>query len=343
MDRERKAQIKRILFSVVIPLLVLAGLSVAGFYNFLLFHSLAELFSVIVAVGIFTIAWNSREFALSAYLLILGVAYLFVGFIDIIHTLAYKGMGIFKTNGGNEAAQLWLAARFMESISLFAVAFYTRRQTIRPYMLFSLYLVVTVIFIVSIFGWKIFPDCFVEPNGLTAFKKVSEWVISVALIGATSVMFIRRQDFEPEILKYIIASILTMIGSELILTLYANNLFGPLNIIGHFLKIISFYLIYKAIIEAGLKRPYSILFRDLKRSEEKILHEKQKLEKALSDLKTLKGMLPICASCKKIRDDTGYWNQIETYIKAHSEAEFSRSICPECARKFYPAYVKLDV
>jgi hypothetical protein len=52
--------------------------------------------------------------------------------------------------------------------------------------------------------------------------------------------------------------------------------------------------------------------------------------------KTLKGFLPICASCKKIRDDQGYWNQIESYIKARSQAEFSHSICPDCAEKLYP-------
>ncbi len=62
------------------------------------------------------------------------------------------------------------------------------------------------------------------------------------------------------------------------------------------------------------------------------------LQNALSEVKTLSGMLPICASCKKIRADEGYWQQIETYISEHSEAEFSHSICPECAKKLYPEY-----
>ena len=60
------------------------------------------------------------------------------------------------------------------------------------------------------------------------------------------------------------------------------------------------------------------------------------LKKALEEIKTLSGFLPICASCKKIRDDQGYWNQIEVYISEHSEAEFSHGICPECAQKLYP-------
>jgi PAS domain-containing protein len=60
------------------------------------------------------------------------------------------------------------------------------------------------------------------------------------------------------------------------------------------------------------------------------------LQRALADVKTLRGFLPICASCKKIRDDKGYWNQIESYIRDHSEAEFSHGICPGCAKELYP-------
>jgi hypothetical protein len=60
------------------------------------------------------------------------------------------------------------------------------------------------------------------------------------------------------------------------------------------------------------------------------------LQKALSDIKKLSGLLPICASCKKIRDDKGYWRQIEQYIREHSEAEFTHGICPECVKQHYP-------
>ncbi len=62
------------------------------------------------------------------------------------------------------------------------------------------------------------------------------------------------------------------------------------------------------------------------------------LQTALTKVKTLSGMLPICASCKKVRDDKGYWSQIESYLHEHTEAEFSHSICPECARRLYPEH-----
>ncbi len=73
-----------------------------------------------------------------------------------------------------------------------------------------------------------------------------------------------------------------------------------------------------------------------KNVQEALIKEKKNLEEALAEIKKLSGLLPICASCKKIRDDKGYWNQIESYIRDHSDAEFSHSICPICAKKLYP-------
>lgn len=66
----------------------------------------------------------------------------------------------------------------------------------------------------------------------------------------------------------------------------------------------------------------------------------QDLQKALEDVNTLSGLLPICSSCRKIRDDKGYWNSLEQYICEHSDAEFSHGLCPECAHKLYPDYFK---
>ncbi len=66
------------------------------------------------------------------------------------------------------------------------------------------------------------------------------------------------------------------------------------------------------------------------------------LQEALTKIKALRGLLPICANCKKIRDDQGYWNRIETYIQEHSEAEFSHGLCPECAKLLYPDLVRDD-
>lgn len=75
-------------------------------------------------------------------------------------------------------------------------------------------------------------------------------------------------------------------------------------------------------------------------------HEREELinelQDALAEVKTLSGLLPICSYCKNVRDDKGYWNKIESYLQAHSKAQFSHSICPECANKYFPDHKLYD-
>ena len=78
--------------------------------------------------------------------------------------------------------------------------------------------------------------------------------------------------------------------------------------------------------------------KEAEREKEALIQE---LKTALSNVKTLRGLLPMCASCRKIRDDHGYWQQVETYIRDHSDADFTHGICPECAKRLYPEYAKI--
>jgi PAS domain S-box-containing protein len=84
----------------------------------------------------------------------------------------------------------------------------------------------------------------------------------------------------------------------------------------------------------GVARDVSARKRD-EAERERLIAE---LQAALASIKTLRGFLPICSSCKKIRDDKGYWTQLEAYLLEHSEAEFSHGFCPDCARRLYPQY-----
>lgn len=106
------------------------------------------------------------------------------------------------------------------------------------------------------------------------------------------------------------------------------------------IEIIFRYVILGAIVPLFVAPPiiiyYGKLLVKIVNAEERLRERAAKLEKALIEIKQLSGLLPICASCKKIRDDKGYWNQIEAYISQHSEAQFSHSVCPECAEKLYP-------
>lgn len=246
-------------------ILIFSGLYLTSLYSYLLFHSLAEIFSIFVAGGIFMIAWNSRQFMDNNYLLFLGIAYLFIGSLDLIHTLAYKGMGIFAGYEANLPTQLWIAARYMESISLLIAPVFIARRLQTRWVLAAYALAFSLI-LGSVFYWNIFPDCFIEGIGPTPFKKVSEYIIALILMGSIVLLLQKQKEFDQNIFKLLIASITLTIGSELAFTFYIS-VYGFSNLAGHFLKLISFYLIYKSIVESALVKPYSLLFRNLKQRE----------------------------------------------------------------------------
>ncbi len=255
---------KRYLF-ILLGLLLLFGLYITHLYSFLLFHSLAEVFSIVVACGIFMLAWNSRHLLDNNYLLFIGIAYLFIGGLDLLHTLAYKGMGVFHGYNANLPTQLWIAARYMESLSLLSASFFIGHRLIKN-AVYLCYALATAFLLVSIFHWNLFPLCFAEGVGLTPFKKISEYMISLILIASIGMLWKKRSEFDADVLRLLIVSILLTVASELAFTFYIH-VYGFSNLVGHYLKIISFYLIYRAIIETGLARPYTLLFRNLKKSE----------------------------------------------------------------------------
>ncbi len=251
---------------LMLGILVLLGLYACSLYNYLLFHSIAEIFSVVIAGAIFVIAWNTRHFLANNYLLFLGIAYLYVGGLDLLHTLSYKGIAIFEGYGADLPTQLWISARFVESLSILAAFLFLNRR-LRAAPVFIAYAIVCALLILCILYWRVFPVCFVEGAGLTPFKKISEYGISCILLSAVALLFIHREEFDDNVFGWIISSIGFTVLSELAFTTYMDP-YGLTNLLGHFFKILSFWCIYKALIETGLKKPYALFFKELKQSEE---------------------------------------------------------------------------
>jgi hypothetical protein len=79
---------------------------------------------------------------------------------------------------------------------------------------------------------------------------------------------------------------------------------------------------------------------DRKSIEQALIEEHMQLSRALDEVRTLRGIIPICAHCKQIRDDKGFWNDVEKYVSEHTNAEFSHGICPKCMKELYPEFAK---
>ncbi len=135
--------------------------------------------------------------------------------------MAYKGMGVFPGHGPNLATQLWIAARYLESISLLVAPLFLGRK-IRPAVIWASFFSIVALILGSIFYWKIFPDCYVEGIGLTAFKKVSEYIICFILIAAMALLLKHRDEFDEHVLRLVVLAIVCTVFRELAFTFYIS-------------------------------------------------------------------------------------------------------------------------
>lgn len=240
-------------------LLLIATLVTISQFNYLLFHSLVEI--VILSIGFLTFAftWHLRRFDLG-YLLMMGILLGCGAFINVFHLLSYKGMGVFP-QGEDVATELWIISRYQLVFYLFFASLFQHKK-FDPRHLLIVMSTTTILLLAWVFSGK-FPDCFIEGIGPTRFKIVSEYIISTILFFSM-ILFLKncRTSFSMRattlILNFFIFSFIT----ELIFTSYLGA-YDLLNMTGHIFLVIASYMLYKAIVEAGLKNPFDLLFKNL--------------------------------------------------------------------------------
>ena len=265
-----------ILRRALLAALLISAIYLTSLYSYLLFHSITEIFSVIVMGSIFALAWNTRHWMENDYFLFIGIAFLSVGLIDFLHALAYKGMNIFIGYDANLPTQLWILARYIQSISLLMAPFWLRKR-LSPGATIAAYSIVSSVLVGLIFGGK-FPTCYVEGVGLTGFKIVSEYIIILILTGSLIPLVINQNKFEKKIFRALILFIFLSIGEELAFTDYLG-VYDAANLVGHILKLVSFFILYGALLRTGLQQPFDLVFRDLKQKEAAILRSEANLQR----------------------------------------------------------------
>ncbi|HJV88802.1 MAG TPA: MASE3 domain-containing protein [Holophagaceae bacterium] len=252
-----------------IPLLLggavlLAGLAMARLQSYLLFHSLAELISISIAFTIQCLVWNTRELQENGFLKVIGTGFVAAAGLDLVHTLSFKGMPIFTGYDANLPTQLWIAARYLQALSLLAAPLAFRRRLSLPW------LVAGAIALDLVLGWAIFtgrfPTCFREGFGLTTFKAASEYVIVALVAGSIALLHRVRGQLHPTTYRLVLASALATICAELAFTAYIG-VHDLANMVGHLFKLVAYYALYRAIFVTGIRNPFATLFRELKASE----------------------------------------------------------------------------
>lgn len=259
-------QTRKLWILISVSALAFVALYATSAYNYLLFHTLVELFSIAVAFAIFIMAWNVRKMV-NGYFLVLSIGFLFFGFVDLIHTLAYSGMGVFGDIGSDPPTQLWIVARGLQAATFLLAPLAVSKKNLNPVLIFIGFMAVTSVLLLSIWAGY-FPSAFVTDSGLTAFKIVSEYVISIVFILGAFLLYRRRAEFDKNVFTLMIVSIGLAVGAELLFTNYLN-VYGTFNLLGHLLKLAEFCLIYIAVIKITIENPFRTLFKEVSDSEEK--------------------------------------------------------------------------
>jgi PAS domain S-box-containing protein len=254
--------------SILVGVPVFFGLYLISRSNFTVFHSLAELFSVIIACGIFVVAWNTRSILENNYLLFIGVSFLFVGILELASSISVIGITASVEYDANTSAQLRVATRYVHSLSFLIAPLFVKRRPNAGW-LFVAFTVVTTSLLVSILRINVFPNCYVDGVGLTSFDRISGYFVVSAFMASGLALFRYRRLFNSGVLNRIAASICFSVASDIVLTLYSSPT-DTVSFVGHALEILGFYFIYEAVIVTGLKNPRDLLLSDLNRSESQL-------------------------------------------------------------------------
>jgi diguanylate cyclase (GGDEF)-like protein/PAS domain S-box-containing protein len=242
----------------VAPLLLSLLLLLVSEYNFLLFHTLSELFAIMVAILVAVVAWHTYGFSRNHYLMLLGAGYFWIGIIDLLHTFTFKGMQLFPGATVDTGIQFWIVARFFEAMLLLIAPFFLA-QRINKVSAISFFGIGTIFAVIVIFKGH-FPVTYIDGTGLTAFKVVSEYVIIALLLLSVIILSYRRALIERRVFALIVLSVVLTVAAELCFTLYIS-VYSAALIAGHLFKLFSFWLIFLAVVKTTLSEPFEIMAR----------------------------------------------------------------------------------
>ena len=268
-------------FPILLGSLILAGLYVTSRYNFLLFHCLAEAYSIVIAIAVFAIFWNTRQFLDNSAYLVIGFGCLFAGILDLDYIFFYPGMSVFPRADGNIALQAKTAAKWFVSLSCVGAFPFLRRQ-INQNLALLVYSACLALTLASIFYWHVFPNCYVKGAGITAFERIVVAINSMAYLGALLLLVRNRREFDSYVFK-LLAATLVVFFMEDAASAAATELNGQARIIAHLCQVVGLYFVYKAFVEVGVTKPYDLLFRRQQQSAEALERQQQFLEAAAAE------------------------------------------------------------
>ena len=242
---------------VTLPLLLVIAISALGLLvSYPVFHAAAELFSIAIALAALLVASTSQRFRKNDVLVYLGIVIGWCAVIDLWHTLTFKGMGLFPGDSANPPTQLWIAARYLQAFGMITAPLLLHRRVSVWLTHAGFGLVVAALLVAIAYG--VFPDAYIDGQGLTPFKIYSEYLIIVMLAMALLLLWRNRAVLPRQMLLGLSIATVAMMLSELAFTRYVS-VYASANLVGHLLKIIAYWFIFIGLVEWALREPFELL------------------------------------------------------------------------------------
>lgn len=254
-----------------------------SYKNYFLFHTTVEIFGAVISFGFFIVSTNTYKINENDFLKFLGIGYAFVGILDLIHAFSYDNMQIFTIASINMVAQFWEAARIFElaTVLISTVFIYKKIRNANYLLIVFIYLAAFALLVLDVLYFKILPVYRTESNGLTQYKIITDYIVSLGFLISVIIFYKFRKVMDKSMFIYIEISLILKVIFQILFTMYVNDNDIP-NIVGHVLKVLSFYFIYKGIVVNGLQRPFDNMINYLDMADSS-LREKEEQRKYIEN------------------------------------------------------------
>lgn len=247
--------------------------------NYLLFHTLAEMLSIVVAVAAMVVASTSQRFVHSHFVVFISLAVGWCAGLDLLHTLTFKGMHLLPGDSANPATQLWIAARLLQALALLLSPLLLHRQIHVGWT--HTFMGATAAGVVIAIGTGYFPAAYIDGQGLTPFKIYTEYLI-ITLLGLALFLFWRNRQHMSGLLFYSMSTAtVMMMASEFAFTQYVS-VYAQSNLVGHLLKIFSYWFVFLALVRATVREPFVRLQQEV-HTRERLAAERAALVRDLGE------------------------------------------------------------
>jgi PAS domain S-box-containing protein len=252
---------------VMLSILLFAALALFE-HEFFHFFAIAllELGSIFLALIIFIVTWFTRKYFNNSPILLIGISFLFVAVLDLFSLTALGTFGVAQVIDLVTAGQFWISARIISSITFLIAPFFSKK-TLKTRPIFLAYILVFLFMTLSIYVWDIFPEFYRRDISISIPEVITGIITAIIMLSSVFTFYRRKEDFDPSLFKMLV-SVPVLISIAIIISTFNVNPGAVEYLLSYYLVFIAKYILFIAIVQNGLERPYDYLYKNLEESVE---------------------------------------------------------------------------